>query len=122
MSMLSLQNGCQTGRRLSDINHEKKTIYCPLKSNWLSNFFGEDLQEKKMFYVDLLNSAAEIHNSAHMQTLATFLPSLLQRKFSVSGFEITIKPHTVQFDSSSCGVLSPYSSPMCQPHKKTRAW
>ncbi len=106
-SMLSLQNGCQAGRLWSDISDEKKELiiapWNPTGYHW--NSVGIDLQQKKIFYVDPLNSATEIHNSAYMQTLAKFLPSLLERKFSVSGFQITSQPHTLQSDSSSCGVL-----------------
>ena len=41
-----------------------------------------------------------------MQVLEKFLPSLLERKFNgLSEFQITSPPHTLQTDSSSCGVL-----------------
>ena len=40
-----------------------------------------------------------------MQILAKFLPPFLGRKFGLSEFQITSPPHTLQPDSSSCGVL-----------------
>lgn len=106
-SMLSLQNGGQAGRLWSEKCNEKKQLiiapWNPTDCHW--TFVAIDLQQRNIFYVDPLNSAAEIQNSTHMQALAEFLPSLLDRKFGLSGFQITSPAHTLQPDSSSCGVL-----------------
>ena len=73
-------------------------------SNYHWTFVAIQLQQK-MLYVDPLNSCTEVDNSAHMQILSKFLPSLLEQKFGMSGFQLTSPPHTPQPDSSSCGVL-----------------
>ena len=84
---------------------KKTTYYCTLEPNHHWTFVPINLRQKNILYVDPLNSAAEIQNSTHMQVLAKFLPPLLERKFGLSGFQITLPPHTLQPDSSSCGVL-----------------
>ena len=106
-SMLSLQHGGQAGRLWSEKCNENKQLiiapWNPTNCHW--TFVVIDLQQKNIFYVDPLNSVAEIQNSTYMQVLAKFLPSLLERKFGLSEFRITSPPHTLQPDSSSCGVL-----------------
>ena len=106
-SILSLQNGGQAGRLWLEKSNEKNQFiiapWNPTDYHW--TFVAIDLQNKNIFYVDPLNSAAEIQNSTYMQVLEKFLPSLLERKFGLSEFQITSTPHTLQTDSSSCGVL-----------------
>lgn len=106
-SMLSLQNGSRAGRLWAEKCTEKiEFIIAPWNpSNYHWILVAIDLLQKKMLYVDPLNSATEIQNSAHMQILVEFLPSLLERKFGVSGLQLISPPHTLQPDSSSCGVL-----------------
>lgn len=106
-SMLSIQRGGQAGRLWTEDNNEREEFiiapWNPSDYHWV--FVGIDLQEKKIVYLDPLNSATEIQNSAYMQILSEFLPSLLERKFGVSGFQLTSPQHTLQPDFSSCGVL-----------------
>ena len=105
--MLSLQNGCKAESLWREKGTEKmEFIIAPWNpSNYHWTFVAIDLQQKKMLYVDPLNSCTEVDNSAHMQILSKFLPSLLEQKFGMSGFQLTSPPHTLQPDFSSCGVL-----------------
>lgn len=49
--------------------------------------------------------AVDVNNSAIAQLLATFMCQVLHTKYGMSGFEVMSPPHTLQTDSSSCGVL-----------------
>ena len=105
-SMLSLQNGGQGGRLWSEKSNEKNLIIAPWNPthcHW--TLIAIDLQQRNIFYVDPLNAADDIKNKAQMQIIAKFIPLIIENKFGLSEFQISSPPHTLQQDTSSCGVF-----------------
>lgn len=104
--MFVLQKGLPSGRLWKEENIATKKFiippWNPSGCHW--TLVGVNLHERKIVYVDPMKDV-DVNNSTLVQLLATVMRHVLRIKFGMSDFTIISPPHTLQADSSSCGVL-----------------
>ena len=105
-SMFVLQKGLPSGRLWKEENIATKKFiippWNPSGCHW--TLVGVNLHERKIVYVDPMKDV-DVNNSTLVQLLHTVMRHVLRIKIGMSGFTIISPPHTLQADSSSCGVL-----------------